>query len=139
MDAAYLARWSAGQVHPQVPVRHGGQSAMVDVDIAALVAGIWRCGIRTFTSCQDDPSGRVFLSLRAGDAGRLVRLLARPGQDDPLTAAILGELGVPPERWWRFGAGATAEGPAAWLGVSVYVPPEDLAALERRVRAARRR
>lgn len=139
MNVEQLSRWQAGQLHPQVLVRHGSQQAMIDAAIAELVAGIWWCGIRTTRSCQDDPDGRVFLSLRAGDADRLVRLLARPGQGDPLMAAMLGELSVPAERWWWFGAGALADGPAARLGVSVHVPQGDLGALVRRMHAARRR
>lgn len=44
--------------HPTRPVAVGDLRADVDVEIAPLVEAVWRLGLRTLSSCQDDAWGR---------------------------------------------------------------------------------
>ncbi len=54
-----------------------GEEVEIDVGIADLVQALWRLGIRTLNSCQDNPvgSGRVWLQLEAvEDAHALLKV-----------------------------------------------------------------
>jgi hypothetical protein len=47
--------------HPQVRVKHGPLEADVDVEIAPLIKELWRAGVDTVMSCQDNTAGRVWI------------------------------------------------------------------------------
>jgi hypothetical protein len=50
-----------GRKHEAVLVREGDMEAEIDVKIAPLVREIWRAGIETYMSCQEDGFGLVWL------------------------------------------------------------------------------
>lgn len=55
--------------HPTVEVSVGEWSEQIDVEIAPLIEQIWRSGIETTNSCQENPTGRVWIEfLTAFDA-----------------------------------------------------------------------
>ena len=69
-DAADEVR---GRAHKMIPVSAGGQSADIDEPIAPLVEEVWKAGVRTLHSCQDNPTGYVWIETEsAADATRFV-------------------------------------------------------------------
>lgn len=48
--------------HKQVRIKGYGQEAEVDEGIAPLIMEMWRCGIRTFMSCQEGAHRFVWLN-----------------------------------------------------------------------------
>jgi hypothetical protein len=68
-----------GRAHRTVPVEHAGLAAEIDTAIAPLVLEVWRAGLRTVNSCQDNPRGYVWLEFESlGDATRFLDLAVEP-------------------------------------------------------------
>lgn len=60
--------------HPQVHIEFDGRFACVDEEIAPLILALWRRGIPTHTSCQDE-LGFVAISGIRGGGSRLLQLI----------------------------------------------------------------
>jgi hypothetical protein len=68
-----------GRAHRTVPIEHDGVAAEIDMAIAPLVLEVWRAGLRTVNSCQDNPSGFVWLEFESlGDATRFLDIAVQP-------------------------------------------------------------
>lgn len=68
------------QKHNTVRVVYGDQQADIDEAITSLIFEMWRAGIRTFQSCQDNPPGWVWLQF--DDTAELQKFLGIVGDDD---------------------------------------------------------
>jgi transcriptional regulator with XRE-family HTH domain len=71
--------------HKQVPVQVGRLQAEVDEGIAPLIEAIWRAGIETVMSCQQNTRGCVWLCFpHACEAEKFLNLVARyeDGEDE---------------------------------------------------------
>jgi hypothetical protein len=68
--------------HPQVFISDGAICADVDEGIADLILELWRAGIDTYLSCQNDPSGRVWIDMPIQAAKSFLTIAARPFDDD---------------------------------------------------------
>lgn len=62
--------------HPQVWIEYEQMSADVDEGIADLILEMWRAGIDTIMSCQDNPPGRVWLDLPVSDVVDFLEIAA---------------------------------------------------------------
>jgi hypothetical protein len=49
-------------LHRQTLIEHDYFQAEVDVELAPLILGLWRAGLMTTMSCQEDDAGRAWLS-----------------------------------------------------------------------------
>jgi hypothetical protein len=99
--------------HRQVPVQVGRWQADVDEGIAPLIEEIWRAGIETVMSCQQNTFGRIWLCfLHACEAEKFLDVVARyqDGED---------------ELYWRINPHWDNRGPLPQWEYSVNV--EDLA------------
>ena len=47
--------------HPTVRIIYGDQEADVDKQIAPLIKEMWKAGIETYQSCQDNPPGWIWI------------------------------------------------------------------------------
>jgi hypothetical protein len=65
----------SGTRHAQVLVKHGDRAAEVDEAIADLILELWRADLDTFMSCQDAPTGWVWIMLPATSANRLLEII----------------------------------------------------------------
>ncbi|HEY1600287.1 MAG TPA: hypothetical protein VGG64_11835 [Pirellulales bacterium] len=64
--------------HKALRVRVGGQQAMIDEPIAPLIREIWRAGIETVMSCQEDGWGRIWIEFGDVQAGqRFLNMVAQ--------------------------------------------------------------
>jgi hypothetical protein len=151
--------------HRMVLVRHGGWEAYIDQDIADLILFIWKLGIKTIQSCQDD-EGCVMLEFLDGREAE--RFLTAVLGDAECTAGLYGRVfrrrhGVPLEHdaiedFWRHawdyevrpldltapddedGAPAARfSRPCPNLAVRVRFPRGDRPEVERRLQKALRR
>jgi hypothetical protein len=62
--------------HKQVPISYGNWSANVDEGIAEFILAIWRCGIQTEMSCQENGPGVTWVSFRrTTDLRRFMKML----------------------------------------------------------------
>ncbi len=135
-------------VHPQVLLRVGDRTANVDAGIRPLIRELWRAGIDTTMSCQQDGYGCVWVQLPPADAGRFLSIVVgtRPddrGDLDPngIYNRITGSWELDdPSAAWRLDAAphdfAYAGMPAEIeIAVSVRFPPSDLDAVLDRLRS----
>jgi hypothetical protein len=53
--------------HPQVHVKHGPWEADIDVEIAPLIKELWRAGVATVLSCQDNQADRVWIAFDSSE------------------------------------------------------------------------
>jgi hypothetical protein len=101
--------------HPQVHIRHGDQEADIDEELVPLILELWKAGLVTESSCQEDLDGRVYIHFgAAGDAERFLNIVARDA--DESLESIYNRIAVwdEPEEWeafrtdrmWHFAAGA---------------------------------
>lgn len=69
-------------LHPQVHIALGELEADVDAGIAEFILELWRAGIETMMSCQDN-DGRVWVEFpSANDAERFLDIVAGEYDDD---------------------------------------------------------
>jgi hypothetical protein len=69
-------------IHPQVCISHGPFIADVDEGIADLILELWRAGIYTGLSCQDNPAGWVWIDIPIDCAELFLTVAATPFDDD---------------------------------------------------------
>jgi hypothetical protein len=94
-------------LHPQTRIEHEGFAAEVDEEIAPLILELWRAGIETALSCQDNERGlgecrRVWIQFRNGwDAEHFLSVAADRYDDglDSLYNRVVG--GWEPEDDWQ--------------------------------------
>jgi hypothetical protein len=130
-----------GRAHRTVRVRHAGMSAEIDEPIAELVLELWRAGLRTVNSCQDNPRGYVWLELAsAEDAGRLVDLITGGGGAETYGLENRALREGPAGFWplsrglWLYKALPVRDGGTIFL-ISVRFPHADLPAVLEKLRA----
>lgn len=88
--------------HPQVVIQHGDQEAEVDEGIAPLILELWKAGIDTMMSCQDN-NGRVWLAFPDPvDATGFLNLAADFDTDVHSLYNALGAGEYEPEDWENF-------------------------------------
>jgi hypothetical protein len=58
----------ADTLHPQTTIRHEWREAEVDVEIAPLILALWRLGLDTVNSCQNN-HGRVWIEFGSVEDG----------------------------------------------------------------------
>src|SRR5262245_12701217 len=64
-------------VHKQVPIQWGIRRAEVDEGLAPLILALWRAGIDTVNSCQENRPGVVWVEFASTfDAERFLSLVA---------------------------------------------------------------
>jgi hypothetical protein len=74
-------------IHRQVPVVWQGREAEVDEELAPLILALWKAGIATCNSCQENRPGVVWIEfLTAFDAQEFLDLVA----EHPSEAAVGG-------------------------------------------------
>jgi hypothetical protein len=67
--------------HRQVHIERGNRRAVVDAELASVILELWRLGIDTGMSCQDN-QGRVLIEFPGdSDAGKFLNMLAAAGPD----------------------------------------------------------
>jgi len=81
---------SASRHHAAVTVRVGQRSAEIDTAIAPLIREIWKVGIDTFMSCQEDGWGKVWICFP--DLVDLVRFLNIVARYEPGTETIYNRM-----------------------------------------------
>ena len=147
--------------HPQTFIEHRAFAAEVDADIAPLILEMWRAGIPTILSCQDNgregARGRIWISLPAGAAESFLTIAAGEYSEeiDSLYNRVVG--GFEPESWknirehhaWHYGstpidvsldidshAYVTSTGPTeVMVAADVRFPRGDLDEVLKRMRA----
>lgn len=87
--------------HKQVRVRVNGQDAYVDEGIAPLIREMWRAGIRTLMSCQEDAFGLVWLNFDCpSEATKFMNLVAEYEEEpDSLYQRMLGHYAEVANTW----------------------------------------
>jgi hypothetical protein len=94
--------------HPAVRVVWSDQDADIDETIAPLILEMWKAGVRTANSCEDNlPQGFVWIQFRTTqDAERFLNIIGEFEDDDPAPSRyrrMLGEGEWPNE--WRYAIG----------------------------------
>lgn len=56
-----VASEATAKKHKTIRIVYGDQEADVDKQIAPLIKGMWKAGIETYQSCQDNPAGWVWI------------------------------------------------------------------------------
>ncbi|HEV8276809.1 MAG TPA: hypothetical protein VGQ26_14095 [Streptosporangiaceae bacterium] len=131
----------APTIHPQVHVQVGNRQAHVDQALAPLIRELWRAGIDTNMSCQQDGHGLVWIQLPPASAEAFLNIVAgnRPADSDldpdSLYNRVIGDL-QPSDLCgaWRLEAApcdfAAVGMPADIdIAISVRFPPADLPAV----------
>ena len=77
---------AASTRHEKVRVRHGSQKADVDKQIAPLIREMWKAGIETYQSCQDNPAGWVWIQFESNH--ELQRFLNIVGDYEPALGSM---------------------------------------------------
>jgi hypothetical protein len=148
--------------HPQVRVRWRGLEADVDEELAPLIRALWRAGIHTCLSCQENRPGVAWIEfLTARDARKFLnRVAVYPTeaelQEAPFWETLYGritrrggegdwEYDVFPEDWdveeklIDDEVEETCTGPADFeFGVSIRFPRADLPLILQRFQSRRR-
>ena len=92
--------------HPQTFIEHRGFAAEVDEEIAPLILEMWRAGIPTMLSCQDNggdgAGGRIWIALPAGAAEFFLTIAAGEYSDDIDSLYNRVVRGFVPEAWEEF-------------------------------------
>jgi hypothetical protein len=69
-------------MHKQVRVRFGERSALVDVELAPLIEALWKRGIGTILSCQENRPGWVWIAFETvADAEAFLNLVTQYEED----------------------------------------------------------
>jgi hypothetical protein len=94
--------------HEAVRVVWGDQSADIDEAIAPLILEIWKAGIRTANSCEDNvPRGFVWIQFpTTQDAERFLNIIGEYEDEEPAPSRyrrVLAEAEWPGE--WRYAVG----------------------------------
>lgn len=89
--------------HPQVHIEWGDQAAEVDEGIAPLILELWKAGIDTMMSCQDN-DGRLWIEFPdTADAARFLDVVADYDEDvESIYNRATGEW--EPDDWEAFRA-----------------------------------
>jgi hypothetical protein len=141
--------------HPQTLIEHAGMQAEVDREMASLILDLWRLGLRTVNSCQDN-FGKVWIEFAGGGEAEAFASIAAGEfvfDANALYSRVLGwGEADDPELVWLYDA-IPDDGHVQWIGehpdqtpkatgsplvtftVSVRFPRSDLREVERRVRA----
>ena len=87
--------------HKQVRVRANGQDAYVDEGIAPLIREMWRAGIRTQMSCQEDGFGLVWLNFDCPlEAAKFMNIVAEYEEEpNSLYQRMLGHYAEVADTW----------------------------------------
>lgn len=102
--------------HKQVKVEWNGMTADVDEGIAPLILALWRAGINTFNSCQENSPGVAWVEfVSAQDACEFLNLVAVYPSEDELRIVndrtYVGDVPFWETLYWR----ATSPGESgAW-------------------------
>jgi hypothetical protein len=62
--------------HPQVLIEHGSLTAAIDEAIADLILELWRADLATLMSCQDSPTGWIWILLPTASTHRLLDIIS---------------------------------------------------------------
>lgn len=94
--------------HETARVEWGGHSAEIDRAIAPLILEIWKAGIRTANSCEDNvPRGFIWIQFpTAQDAERFLSIIGEYEDEEPAPSRyrrMMGEGEWPDE--WRYAVG----------------------------------
>jgi hypothetical protein len=73
-----------GTRHEQVEIEWRGIRAEVDVELAPLILEMWKAGVATVLSCQENRPGIAWIAFPAADfaTGFLDLVAVHPGEDD---------------------------------------------------------
>jgi hypothetical protein len=128
-----------GRAHRTVLIESAGQSAAIDELIAPLLAEIWKAGIRTLHSCQENPSGFVWIEFDSVlEARRFVHVALGRAQSGGAVASAMRRraLHEGPEAFWPLSRklwlykvspqNHAAEGLEVGFTLSVRFPHQDL-------------
>ena len=114
--------------HPQQLVQVGPWRALIDVEIAPLIASLWRAGIATRMSCQD-MSGFVWINFH--DEHAMESFLRLAGQPRPIPRHAKPPLdAAATDGGWRVHERSSDER----FGPSLLFPRADLAHIMTRMK-----
>ena len=93
----------SGTFHPQVRITHGKSTAWVDEGIADLILAMWRAGVATALSCQENHPGVAWVEFPLGDFHRFLRAVLRYEEgEDALYQRILSRYEMVGGGDWRY-------------------------------------
>ena len=72
-----------GTHHPQARVEYKGQYFPIDEELADMMPDIWDLGIRTSRSCQEHPTGKVWIEMDGAHVPTFVNAVAPRSDENP--------------------------------------------------------
>ena len=93
--------------HEQVHIRYGDFEADVDVGIVPLILEIWKAGIETMMSCEDNRGGWVWIAFPVAEcAEHFLNCVARYEEDIYSLYNRIRHAWTPPtptlDGWWEY-------------------------------------
>lgn len=90
-------------LHPQVRITHGEITALVDEGIADLIVAMWRAGIETVLSCQENQPGVAWVEIPFYAFGQFLRVVLSGGPGaDGLYWRVLSRYETSGEGDWEY-------------------------------------